>query len=138
MNATYRVFISHAADDTWVAEQIAHSIEAVGCSTFLDVKNIPTGADFKAAIRSELNGSHEFVALFTPWSAKRSWVWIEIGAAWAQSKPVIAVFHGMWISDLRDGDQGAAVLDDINALSLNDFPKYVSELAARAPARMSR
>jgi len=130
----YRVFVSQAAEDTWLAEQMARSIEELGCSTFLDVKSIPKGADFKEAVRREIQRSNELVALFTPWSAKRSWVWIELGAAWGQSKPVMAVFYGMSVNDLRTGEQGAAILEDMNVVRLNDFAAYVVELRDRAKA----
>ena len=128
----YRVFISHAADDTWLAEQLARGADVAGCATFLDVRDIPKGADFKEAVRREISASDELIALFTPWSAKRSWVWIELGAAWGQGKPVVAVFHGMCVADLRTGDQGAAILEDINAVRLNDVAAYFAELSARA------
>lgn len=130
----YRVFVSHRAEDTWTAEQVGRSIEAAGCTTFLDVKDIPKGADFKSVVRGELSRSDELIALFTPWSARRSWVWIEMGAAWGQGKPVVAVFHGMWISDLRSSEQGAAILEDINAVRLNDFAAYIDQLRARVAA----
>ncbi|MEX1185921.1 MAG: toll/interleukin-1 receptor domain-containing protein [Gemmatimonadaceae bacterium] len=130
----YKVFISHGADDTWLAAQMGHCIEEAGCTTFLDVRDIAKGADFKAVVKGELSQSAELVALFTPWSAKRSWVWIELGAAWVQGQPVVAVFHGMWISDLRAGEQGAAILEDINAVRLNDFDAYLEQLKARGTA----
>jgi hypothetical protein len=111
------------------------AVEDTGSNTFLDVRDIPKGADFKGVVRGELSQSDELIALFTPWSARRSWVWIEIGAAWGQGKPIVAVFHGMSISDLRDGEQGAAVLEDINAIRLNDFDVYIGQLRSRVLAR---
>lgn len=129
---TYSVFISHSADDTWIAEQIARAAEDAGCSTFLDVKNIPKGADFKEAVRREISQSNELLALFTPWSAKRSWVWIEMGAAWSQGKRVVAIFHRMSVGELRAGDQGAGFLEDINAVELNELSTYLAELRERA------
>jgi hypothetical protein len=32
----YRVFISHAGEDLWVARQLAAAAEAAGATTFLD------------------------------------------------------------------------------------------------------
>lgn len=127
----YRVFVSHGSEDTWVASQIAKSIQEVGASAFLDVTDIPKGANFKQSVQSEIGVSDELVALFTPWSARRAWVWIEIGAAWGQGKPVIAVFYRMVLSDLEESWQRKAILEDINVLQLNDFDSYVRELANR-------
>lgn len=130
-NSEYKVFISHSSQDTWVAGQIAKSIKEVGGATFLDEANIPKGANFKQIIHNEIRASHELVALFTPWSAKRSWVWIEIGAAWVQEKPVIAIFYGMDESDLQESGQGKAILEDINILELNNLDRYLGELIQR-------
>jgi len=127
----YRVFVSHGSSDSWVAAQIARSIHDTGASTFLDESDIPKGANFKERIHEEIKKSRELVALFTPWSSKRSWVWVEIGAAWSQEKPVVAVFYGMGATDLDQSGQGKAILDDINVLEINKFDIYVEELRKR-------
>src|SRR5258708_6936598 len=135
MNATedrlYRVFVSHGSDDRWIAAQIAKRLRDLGAETFLDETSIPKGANFKQIIHKEIKLSSEVVALFTPWSAKRSWVWIEMGAAWGQDKPVVAVFYGMELRDLEQSGQGKGMLEDINVLQLNDIEKYFSEVAVR-------
>jgi hypothetical protein len=128
-DAGYKVFVSHGAEDRWVAAQVAKSIREIGATVFLDETDIPKGADFKKSIHGEIATSRELVALFTPWSARRSWLWIEIGAAWGQEKPVIAVFYGMGVSDLEESGQG--ILEAINILSLNEFDSYLTELAER-------
>ncbi|HTR35021.1 MAG TPA: toll/interleukin-1 receptor domain-containing protein [Bryobacteraceae bacterium] len=132
MSATpYRVFVSHGSDDRWIAGQIARRLGELGAETFLDETNIPKGANFRQIIHREIALSNEVVALFTPWSAKRSWVWIEMGAAWGQSKPVVAVFHGMGLDDLDQNGQGKGMLEDINTLKLNDIEQYLAEVATR-------
>jgi hypothetical protein len=113
---------------------MAKCIQEVGAATFLDQTNVPKGANFRQIIHKEIAACQELVALFTPWSAKRSWVWIEIGAAWGQEKPVLAAFYGMSVSDLEDSGQGKAILEDINVIDLNDFGTYLSQLAARIKA----
>lgn len=127
----YRVFVSHGSDDRWIAEQIARHLSDLGADTFLDETNIPKGANFKQIIHKEIAQSNEVVALFTPWSAKRSWVWIEIGAAWGQDKPLVGVFYGMGLIDLEHGGQGKGILEDINVLQLNDIERYFTEVAIR-------
>lgn len=128
---SYRVFVSHGADDRWIAGQIAKCIRETGADTFLDETGVPKGRNFKQIIHQEIARSDELVALFTPWSAKRSWVWIEIGAAWAQDKPVVAVFYGMELTDLEQSGQGKGTLEDINVLQLNAIERYFSEVAVR-------
>ena len=128
----FKVFVSHGRNDGWLATQIAKESEAVGAVPFLDESSIPKGApDFKGIIRREISTSRELVALFTPWSAMRSWVWIEMGAAWNLEIPVVAVFYGMTVSDLDSTGQGTAILDDMNVITLNDIDTYFAELRVR-------
>ena len=128
----YKIFVSHGSADLWIARQIAKEITALGGSTFLDEANIPKGSpNFKAIIRDEIASSKELVAIFTPWSALRSWVWIEMGAAWVREIPILAVFYGMEPADLDRTGQGQAILEDIKAVQLNEFDTYSSQLQTR-------
>jgi len=52
------------------------------------------------------------------WSMLRSWVWIEIGAAWSRAIPVVVVLFGMDLADLEKSGQGRAILEDINVVHL--------------------
>lgn len=113
----YKIFISHGSQDIWLAGQIAKEIQGVGASTFLDETNIPKGCrDYKKTIRNEISESQELIAIFTPWSSMRSWLWIEIGAAWNREIPILAVFYGMQVNDLDETGQGKAILEDINII----------------------
>jgi predicted RNase H-related nuclease YkuK (DUF458 family) len=127
----YKVFVSHGSKDAWIAGQIAKEIRGAGALTFLDETDIPKGDNFKQRIQDEIAESNELIALFTPWSAKRAWVWVEIGAAWGQGKPVVAAFYGMAVSELEDSGQGKAILEDINVMQLEDIEDYAHELAVR-------
>ncbi len=127
----YKIFVSHGSHDSWVAEQISNKIHSTGAASFLDEKNIPKGRDFKKRIYEEIKKCDELVVLITPWSSKRSWIWIEIGAAWIQDMPVIAVFYGVDPQDLEENGQGKAVLEDINIVQLNEFDLYIKELTDR-------
>lgn len=98
----------------------------------MDEANIKKGDDFKKEIHRELADCTELIALFTPWSMDRAWVWVEIGAAWGLDKRIIAVLCGMDISDLEGAPGGEAVLGDLNIISINDLPEYLSELEVRA------
>lgn len=128
----YKIFVSHGSQDLWLAGQISKEIRETGASTFLDETNIPKGCpDYKKIIRDEIKESRELVALFTPWSSLRSWVWIEIGAAWNREIPILAVFYGMSVYDLDETGQGKAILEDINIININDFDSYVEQLHSR-------
>lgn len=128
----YKVFVSHGSHDMWLAGQIAKEIQALGAVPFLDETNIPKGApDFKKLIRNEIAVSREFIAVFTPWSSVRSWVWIEMGAAWSRGIPVLAVFYGMTVNDLDKTGQGKAILEDINVINLNELDAYLKQLRGR-------
>lgn len=127
----YRVFISHGSDESWIATQVGRRIEELGGEAFLDELHIPKGANIKEIIHREIKGSNELVALFTPWPSRRSWLWIEIGAAWAQDKPVVAVFYRMQLEDLEANGQGKGILEDINVVQLNEIELYLRQLATR-------
>ena len=89
----YRVFVSHAGDDLWVAEQIARCVEDCGASAFLDRRDIVAGDDFKTRIREEIIGCDELLALFTPWSRRRAWIRHEIGMADLLEKRIVCIFY---------------------------------------------
>ena len=136
--ADYKIFVSHGSPDMWIAGQISKEIQAAGASPFLDESDIPKGSpDFKRIIRDEIAESHELIAFFTPWSATRSWVWIEIGAAWNREIPILAVFYRMEVGDLDKNGQGKAILEDINVLQLNEFDVYLQQLRSRVREEQS-
>jgi hypothetical protein len=74
----------------------------------------------------------ELVAIFTPWSANRFWVWSVVGAAWGQGKFVVAILYGLTLKELEELGQSKAVFEDINVLSLNDAGRYLAELGQRS------
>jgi len=115
--AEYKVFISHGSADAWVARQIGMRIrEDCGALTFLDVEDVASGDDFKRRVHSEIRAARELLALFTPWSARRAWVWIEVGAAWAQGKRVVAVLYGLSIPEFEEVAGGTGVFEDIQII----------------------
>jgi hypothetical protein len=127
----YKVFVSHGKSDAWLARQMASLIRVSGGTPFLDETDIAKGDNFKEIIHHEIRQCKELVALFTPWSIQRFWVWIEVGAAWGQEKRVIAVLYGITIAELEKIGGSKAILEDINILQLNDFDTYADELQQR-------
>ena len=130
-STSYRVFVSHGQEDSWVAGQMAARIRECGSTTFLDENDVATGDDFKRRIHAELAQCAELVVLFTPWSAHRNWVWVEVGAAWALDRRIVAVLYGTSIDELEKKGGSKAILEDVNLIGMNDFDGYLSELAAR-------
>ncbi len=129
--SNYRVFISHAGDDIWIAEQLSRCIEDCGATTFLDRRDIAPGDNFKARIREELPNCAELVAFFAPWSMRRAWVRHEIGMADALEKRIVCVFYGVTIADFEAEADGLGPLEDLNIIELNSFETYLRSLKRR-------
>ena len=128
-----KVFVSHGYRDMWIARQIARCIGDTGADTFLDTYDIVTGDDFETRIKGGLAQCDELLALFTPLSIRRAWVFMEIGAAWMQNKRVSAVLYGLTLRDFEaESASGAGLLASRHVRDLNDFDHYVTELTARS------
>jgi hypothetical protein len=128
----YRVFVSHAGDDVWVAEQIARSIEDCGASAFLDRRDIAAGDNFKKRIHDEIPKCNELLALFTPWSRRRAWVRHEIGMADILKKRIVCVFYKVTIADFQGDEDGLGPLDGLNTVDINGLASYFKALRRRA------
>jgi len=128
--------VSHGSADAWIASQIASRLQDSGAMTFLDNNDLSKGDDFKQVIRVEVGRSDELVALFTPWSIQRNWVWVEIGAAWVNQKRVVIVLYQVTLNDLDTGG-GRAVLNDLNLVEINEIERYFQEVRSRVEGRSS-
>jgi nucleoside 2-deoxyribosyltransferase len=131
----YRIFISHGWADRWVALQIErHVREICGCDTFIDVYDVKKGDDIESRIFDELPRCDELVVLLTPWSVDRNWVWVEMGAARALGKRVIAVLYQVRLEDIDASKGGVTFLRSKNVLEINDLDAYFDELGPRVTA----
>jgi hypothetical protein len=126
----YQVFISHATADKWLATTICEKIEALGATTFRDDRDINGGDDIPVTIRKQIKLSNEFIVLLTPESINRPWVLLEVGAAWGWRKkfPITAILCHVTVDAIPD------LIKSKKALTLNDFEKYLKELAHRMKA----
>ena len=124
----YKVFISHSSTDTWVVKQIQSYIDKLNTNTFLDEGCIDFGDDIENIILKELRTSNELLVLLTPWSLKRPYIWMEIGAAWGLGMRVVGVTHGVSFEDLNPYP---ALLKKTNLIQLNDMEKYFEQLKIR-------
>ncbi|MDI6794687.1 MAG: toll/interleukin-1 receptor domain-containing protein [bacterium] len=132
--ANYIVFISHAGTDTWVARQIQKCIIQCGADTFLDVADIDVGDDFEEKILEEIARSRELLVLFTPWSLKRPYIWMEIGAVWGQRKRIAGILYGLTTRDIATIEYVPAVLKRINLIDINELDTYFEQLEKRVSA----
>lgn len=128
----YKIFISHGSEDSWVASQIARRIKQdARAETFLDVYDVEKGDDFETKIFEVLPVCDELVALLTPWSINRNWVWTEIGAARVLGKRILGVLYGVSMDTLSNEGGGMACLSSKNVVSINEFEIYLAELKKR-------
>lgn len=133
----YRVFVSHGWHDRWIAAQMARLISDVGARAFVDIFDVAKGDRIEDRIREELPLCQELVALITPWSVERNWVWTEIASAWILRKRFVAVLYGISLQEIADRHGGAACLSTTNIAMLDEFDDYVRELSARVTVAAS-
>src|SRR5262245_46839299 len=125
----YRVFLSHANEDRWIAEMIRRKLHEVGVEVWLDVFDLPGGANIKARLRQELLHSDECLVLFSPASRNSDWVRHEVGIAHALSKWTTILLLHATPQELPEPWR------DLKYLSINDFPSYLGQVSARAEDR---
>lgn len=130
----YRVFVSHGWSDRWVAKQMARCIRDVGADPFIDIFDVKKGDRIERKIQTELPDCKELVVLLTPWSARRNWVWTEVGAAWGRGMRTVGVLYGLSIADVEKEYGGMAALTPTNCLGLDEFDTYILELKNRIGA----
>lgn len=132
--AAYRVFVSHASPDSWVAGQIAKEVQACGASVFIDTEAIRGGDQFRKKILMEIEFCHEMVVLFTPWSINRLWVQQEVGGVTALGKRVTPVFYQVSLADFETYG-GMGMLSDRKHVMINELDRYFSDLKKRVAGR---
>jgi hypothetical protein len=123
----YQVFVSHATADKWLAKVLCEKIEQTGATTFRDDRDIDGGDDIPERIRREIIRSNEMVVLLTPESVNRTWVILEVGAAWGRRRGfrIVSVLCHVEVDAIPD------MLASKKALPINDFDEYLKELKKR-------
>ena len=99
MNDKPRVFVSYAQSDAAFARKLAQSLRSSGAEIWMDT-DIKPGEVWADRIREELGKAKFVVVLLTPDSLKSSWLYLELGAAVADKKSIVAVV-------LEDVDPGS-------------------------------
>lgn len=85
------LFISHATSDGEFAEAVRQEIDKVfanGINIFSTSSPgaIPAGNDWLNDIENRLNSAQAIIAIVTPVSIERPWLWFEIGATWLNGR----------------------------------------------------
>jgi hypothetical protein len=127
--APYKVFVSHATADKWLATTLCEKIEEqTGAETFRDDRDIGGGDDIPEVIRREIARSNEMLVLLTPESVGRPWVLFEVGAAWGRRRDsrIVALLCHVKIDTIPD------MIASKKAMSLNEFDQYLKDLGKRA------
>ena len=126
----YRVFLSHATADKWLATVLCEKMEAIGTLTFRDDRDIDGGDDIPASIRSAIAEYREMVVLLTPASVNRPWVLLVVGAAWQRGDEIriTAVRQHIEVEPIPSMLKSKKVVD------LNQFDQYLKELEKRLKA----
>jgi hypothetical protein len=129
---TYTVFISHSSKESWIAQQIAKEIEALGANTWLDIKDLPGGDEIRRSIKRGIRASQEAVVLLSANSITSQWVIYEAGIAYGQGKRMTPILNNI------APDETIAPLQGIKALDLNDFDNFLVELTGRIKKRLGK
>lgn len=86
-----KLFISHASSDGEFANAVKQEIEKVfanGVDVFSTSSPgaIPVGRDWLHDIESKLQQTQAVIAIVTPISIERPWLWFELGASWSKGR----------------------------------------------------
>jgi hypothetical protein len=131
----FKVFISHATSDTWVARQIKSHVERIGCSTFLDAENINSGDDFEEKLIVAARQCDELLVLLTPAALERKYIWMEIGMFVGARKRVVSVLYGIDPAALRGDPLLPLTLKRLQWVDINEIDAYFHQLEGRVRTR---
>jgi hypothetical protein len=98
----FDVFISYAAGDSAIADELRNDLEKNGLNCFMAQKDIQVATEWQDSIRAALIASKRVLVLLTPRSINRPWVLMETGAAWALGKALIPALSQVAANELLD------------------------------------
>lgn len=124
----YQVFLSYSRQDTWIAQVMREKIKAKGIQVWLDVIEVPAGADFRARIKDGMRASAEALILLSPASRNSDWVKHEMGIADGMDKWITLLLLHVTLEDVPEP------VSHLSYLSINDFDSYLAQLAERRHA----
>lgn len=126
----YRVFLSHSSQDRWICEVMREKMEEQNVRAWLDVFDLPGGANLKARIKEGMLNSDECLILLSPASRHSDWVRHEAGMSHILDRWTTVILLHVTEADIPE------TFRDLKYLSINEFPAYLEQLVARAHGRL--
>jgi len=116
------LFISHASSDGEFAEVLQAEIQKVfadGINVFCTSSPgaISASSDWLATIESKLGAAQAIIAIVTPVSIERPWLWFEIGASWLRARNDQLAIYPLCAPEIEFADLPSP-LDRLQALSM--------------------
>ena len=116
------IFISHAASDGEFASAVKAEIEKVfanGVMVFCTSApgTVEASQDWLSAIEDRLSKAQAVIAIITPLSIERSWLWFEVGATWLKARSGGCRIYPLCVAEVSLSDLPSP-LDRLQALSL--------------------
>jgi hypoxanthine phosphoribosyltransferase len=99
---SYDVFLSYSHLDSNIALELREKFLASGLTCFLAEKSLDVGNQWIDQVREAIRESETILILITPRSVGSKWVYMEVGAAWMESKKIIPLTQFVDVSDLPD------------------------------------
>jgi hypothetical protein len=117
-----QLFVSHASSDAEFANAVKAEVEKVfanGINVFCTSSPgaIPAGTDWLLDVETRLEGAQAVIAIVTPVSIERPWLWFEIGATWAKGRAGAARIYPLCAAEIKLSDLPPP-LDRLQALSI--------------------
>ena len=129
-----KVFLSHAALDTELAELIERQLtlgnEQMSVFRTTRLGQIPAGKEWLAVIQQNIRDADAYLVLLTPWSMSRPWINYETGAAWFSERKLVPVVAGDLAKDVV-----VEPLRSLQLLSLED-PAEATQAFVELGARL--
>ena len=117
-----KLFISHATSDGEFATAVQREIEKVfanGVDVFCTSSPgaISPGRDWLAQIEETLGTAQAVIAIITPTSVERPWLWFEVGAVWGKGRNDECRIYPLCAPEIDLGELPSP-LDRLQALSM--------------------
>lgn len=131
----YRMFISYAQSDGIVGQFIQEKLQALGVKVFLDRDELKFGERFRDRILPEVEQANELVALLTPSSLQRAWMFAEIGVALRADVRIVGVLYGgTTVEDLQERGILSLIGDIHHVFNSDEIGKYLEQVKQRVEA----
>lgn len=120
------LFISHATSDGEFANAVKQEIEKVfanGINVFCTSSPgaISIGVDWLSDIEQKLGVAQAVIAIITPVSIERPWLWFEIGATWSKGRSGDCKIYPVCAPEIELSNLPSP-LDRLQALSMGKAP----------------